>query len=254
MLCLKGFNNSDNFMKLLVPMVFLFSTANAEDVTEELKRGLKQLAPTAQIKSNQSTPIKGISEVIIGNDITGEMYYMTNDGEYLIKGNIIETKTNANITENRKSAIRKDSIDQFDKSQRINFYPEDMKHHVTVFTDIDCGYCRKLHTQMAEYNNLGIGISYLMYPRSGIDTPSYDKAVTVWCSEDKNEAMTNAQNGINLDPIECENPIKDQYIAGQASGVKGTPNIVTDNGTLIPTYMPPDALLERLQLLESSQK
>ena len=247
-------------LKKIILLALTSTQLNAETVLDSdtisrnLENGLNQIAPTAQLKSNQPSPLKGISEVIIGNDVSSEVYYMSDDGAYFIQGVIIETESKLNLTENSKNGLRKEAINQFDKSQTINFYPEKMKHHITVFTDIDCGYCRKLHNQMDAYNELGIGISYLMYPRSGINSPSYDKAVTVWCSEDKNTAMTNAQSGKELETITCDNPIKDQYIAGQASGVKGTPNIVTDNGTLIPTYMPPDALLQRLQQLESSQK
>jgi thiol:disulfide interchange protein DsbC len=247
-------------LKTFILLSTITTLANAEtnlktdSIPEQLKNGLSQLSPTAQIKSTKSTPLNGITEVVIGGEIGGEVYYMSNDGEYLIQGNIIETKSKSNITESSKNGLRKETLNQFDKDQRINFFPEDMKHHITVFTDIDCGYCRKLHNQISEYNELGIGVSYLMFPRTGIDSPSYDKAVTVWCSADKNTAMTNAQMGMSLDPIQCDNPVKQQYLAGQASGVNGTPNIITDNGTLIPTYMPPDALLQRLQQLEALQK
>lgn len=128
------------------------------------------------------------------------MYYISDDGKYLINGSIIDTTSRKDITEERKSGLRKEVIEKVGVDSRINFYPDDMKYHLTVFTDIDCGYCRKLHTQIDEYNKLGIGISYLFYPRSGLNSPSFDKAQTVWCNDDRKTALTNAKSGVELEP------------------------------------------------------
>ena len=207
------------------------------------------MAPDAKISSTSITPIKGLKQINLDSDSIDDVYYMTDDGKYFIQGNIIETKTRKNLTEDSKTSTRQSIVSKFDENQRIDFFPEEMKHHITVYTDIDCGYCRKLHTEMQEYNNLGIGISYLFWPRSGINTPSYTKAVNAWCAVDRNEAMTLAQNGTALEPKQCDNPVADHFESGKKIGVRGTPNIVTDAGELIPTYMPADDLLKRLELL-----
>ncbi len=115
-----------------------------------------------------------------------------------------------------------------------------------VFTDIDCGYCRKLHAQMAEYNEQGIAISYLAFPRAGIGSRSYEKAVSVWCSEDQQDAMTQAKLGADPDPLQCDNPIAEQYQLGQQLGVTGTPALLTSSGQLIPGFVPPQQLRARL--------
>lgn len=222
---------------------------NAEQASKEVLAGVKNLAPTAEVSSMEQTPIKGLSEIVIETGRGGEVYYISDDGKYLLNGNMIDTTSREDLTENKKSGIRIDVINKLDAKQRIDFLPDEMKHHVTVFTDIDCGYCRKLHNQIDGYNALGIGISYLFFPRSGVNTPSFDKAITVWCSKDQQSAMTNAKSGVNIEEKKCENPILEQYEAGKAVGVTGTPAMVLDNGKILPGYLPPDKLLERLEIL-----
>ena len=239
---------------LLLTTLVASSIALAKDASEAIKAGVNNLQPLAKVKSMEDTPIEGISEVVIDTGRGGEVYYMSNDGKYLLNGNMIDTTSRQDLTENKKSGIRRDVLKKFGKKERINFYPDDMKQHVTVFTDIDCGYCRKLHNQIDEYNKLGIGISYLFFPRSGINTPSYDKAVSVWCSDNQQEALTNAKSGINLDKKTCDNPISDQYKAGLAVGVTGTPAILTDDGALMPGYLPPAQLQQRLKMMQASKK
>jgi thiol:disulfide interchange protein DsbC len=227
-----------------------FSTySQAQPPSKLITDGVKNLVPTVKISSIQTTPINGVSEITLDSNSIEDVFYITNDGKYLISGNIIETNSKVNLTENKKSSLRKHIVNNFDKNNRIDFFPENMKHHITVYTDIDCGYCRKLHSEMKQYNDLGIGISYLLYPRSGINSESYNKAVTAWCAVDRKDAMTQSQNGVVLAPKQCDNPVQQHYASGNKIGVRGTPNIVTDDGLLIPTYMPPEALLQRLEMI-----
>jgi thiol:disulfide interchange protein DsbC len=237
--------------KYLISLLIAVSMVNAKEPSKKIIDGIKNLAPTAKVDSMDDTPIKGVSEIVINTGRGSEVYYVSNDGKYLLNGNMIDTTSREDLTDNKKSGIRKQVVDKFGNESRIDFLPDDMKYHLVVFTDIDCGYCRKLHDQMDGYNKLGIGISYLFYPRSGVNTPSFDKAVTVWCSDDKQSAMTNAKAGINLEQKTCNNPIKEQYLAGQAAGVTGTPAMVLDNGKLLPGYLPPEALLQRLVALKA---
>ncbi|MGJ8662306.1 MAG: thioredoxin fold domain-containing protein, partial [Marinicella sp.] len=150
--------------------------------------------------------------------------------------------------------LRKELLAKMGDSQRINFYPENMEHHVTVFTDIDCGYCRKLHAEMTQYNDLGIGISYLFFPRAGLQSASFDKAVNVWCATDQQQAMTLAKAGETVEPQKCDNPITDHYKAGLSSGVSGTPALVLDNGMIMPGYLPPQQLKQRLDAIALNKK
>ena len=237
--------------KIVILVLLISPFVNAEDHSEAIKGGVKNLAPTADVTSIEKTPIKGISEIVINTGRSGEIYYISNDGKYLMNGNMFYTSSREDLTENKKSGIRKELLSDFGDGERIDFFPEEMLHHVTVFTDIDCGYCRKLHNEIDEYNKLGIGISYLFFPRSGVNTPSFDKAITVWCSDNKQEAMTNAKSGVSLENIKCDNPIKVQYDAGLAAGVTGTPALITDKGVMMPGYLPPSQLLQRLAVLDS---
>jgi len=116
-----------------------------------------------------------------------------------------------------------------------------------VFTDLDCGYCRKLHSEMAKYNELGIRVRYLFFPREGPDTESWDKAVSVWCSANRNDALTRAKKGETIKAAKCKpNPVQRDYELGQDVGLRGTPAIVLPDGDLLPGYVPPAMLAQRL--------
>ena len=117
---------------------------------------------------------------------------------------------------------------------------------LTVFTDIDCPYCAKLHREVPQLNKNGITVEYLMFPRAGLGTPSFKKAVSMWCAEDNNKSMTEAKEGRPIDNKTCENPIKAQYQLGQELGVRGTPALITKTGKLIPGYVPADRLTKML--------
>ncbi len=230
-------------------LLLAVTAISAKEPSKAIVDGIKNLAPTASVSSMEKTPIKGIKEIVINSGRGGEVYYISDDGKYLLNGNMIDTTSREDLTENKKSGIRKELMAQFGKDQRIDFFPKEMKHHIMVFTDIDCGYCRKLHNEIDEYNKLGIGISYLFYPRAGLKSPAYDKAVTVWCSDNRQEAMTNAKSGIALENKTCDNPVEAHYKAGQSANVTGTPAIVLENGKLMPGYLPPEKLLQRLNIM-----
>lgn len=211
-------------------------------IVEEKIRGL---APNANSIAISETPIEGILMVQLGGDIV----YATADGKFLIQGRVVNLETREDLTETAKAEVRQELLGGIDTAKQITFAPENPEYELTVFTDIDCGYCRKLHAQVEEYNENGISIHYMAFPRAGIGSKSYDKAVSVWCAEDQQDAMTQAKMGSDPDPLQCENPIAEQYQLGMALGVTGTPALLTANGTLIPGYMPPEKLRARLDEL-----
>ncbi len=229
----------------------LMTTANA-GVTEDkdfnaVEAKIRALVPNATTIAISETPIAGLLQVQINTDIV----YVTADGQYLLQGQIMDIDTRTNITDQAKSGIRLSLLSDLKSDQQITFSPEKPKYDLLVFTDIDCGYCRKLHNEMAGYNELGIAIHYMAFPRAGIGSDSYDKFVSVWCSADQKEALTLAKNGTDPLPQKCPNPIADQYELGREVGVTGTPALLTSDGTLIPGYMPPAQLRERLDSLEA---
>lgn len=233
---------------LLTCLLMTTVNAGAEEANsyDAVEAKIRALVPNAKIIAVSETPIKGILQVQINSDIV----YVTDDGQYLLQGQIMDIDTKANITDQAKSGIRLSLLTDLKRDEQITFAPEEPKYDLLVFTDIDCGYCRKLHNQMAGYNEQGIAIHYMAFPRAGIGSDSYDKFVSVWCSVDQQEAMTLAKNGTDPIPQKCPNPIADQYELGREVGVTGTPALVTSDGTLIPGYVPPEQLRQRLDSLE----
>lgn len=220
----------------------------AEDDYSAVEERIRALAPNATSIAISETPIDGMLMV----QINGDIVYATSDGKYLIQGRVIDLETREDLTEGAKADIRQEMMGEIDASKQIVFTPEDPAYELTVFTDIDCGYCRKLHEQVAEYNEEGISIRYMAFPRAGIGSRSYEKAVTVWCSDDQQSAMTSAKAGEEMEPIQCDNPVAEQYQLGMAMGVSGTPALLTADGDLIPGYVPPSQLRARLDRMTAN--
>jgi thiol:disulfide interchange protein DsbC len=223
------------------------TTAFAEQSEEKgynvVEEKMRILVPNAKTIAISETPIEGVLQVQVNSDIV----YATTDGQYLLQGQIMDLDTRENLTDQAKSGIRASLLTGLDRDQQITYSPEDPKYDLLVFTDIDCGYCRKLHNQMAEYNEEGIAIHYLAFPRAGVGSESYEKFVSVWCADDQQAALTLAKNGTDPEPLSCSNPVVEQYNLGQELGVTGTPSMVTADGTMIPGYMPPAQLRQRLE-------
>jgi len=190
------------------------------------------------------TPLNGVYEVTRGSEIS----YVSGDGRYALLGDLIDLDSDANLSENRRRGIRSRILDAIPDSEMVVYSPKDPKYTVTVFTDIDCGYCRRLHSQMAEYNRLGIRVRYLFFPRSGPDTESWHKAEAVWCSGNRNEALTKAKNGEVVASSKCPTAIiQRDYDLGQKLLVEGTPAIFLPSGEMLPGYLPPGQLLKYIK-------
>lgn len=226
----------------------LVSSVTLADSYEAVRDAVKKLSPLTENIAVSETPVAGLLEV----QIDTEVVYFSEDGKYLLQGRLFNLETREDLTDNAKSGIRQDLIKSYDSSKQIIFSPKDPDYELIVFTDLDCGYCRKLHNQVAEYNEEGISINYMAFPRAGIGSESYSKYVSVWCADDKNEAMTLAKNGDDPVPKVCDNPVKDQYDLGLQLGVSGTPAMVTSDGKMIPGYVPPKQLKERLDSMYKS--
>jgi thiol:disulfide interchange protein DsbC len=211
-------------------------------VHDAIESSLRKVLPDMKADQIRPSPIPGVSEVQVGP----RLFYVTNDGRYLLQGSLIDLQTRQDISENRRKAFRLEAINALGEKDMIIFPAKNARHTVTVFTDVDCTYCRKLHKQINRYNDLGITVRYLLYPRSGANTPSYYKAVTVWCSDNRQDALTRAKAGEQLKPRDCPNPVSDVIALGEAVGLQGTPAIVLDDGEMVPGYVPPDKLAQAL--------
>jgi thiol:disulfide interchange protein DsbC len=231
-------------------LVLSVTAAAAEDYSA-VEDQIRALAPQAKSIAISETPIEGLLMV----QINGDIVYATADGKYLIQGRVVDMETREDLTEGAKSEVRRELLAGVDSTTQITFAPEKPAHELMVFTDIDCGYCRKLHAQIAEYNQQGIAIHYMAFPRAGVGSTSYEKAVSVWCAADPREALTQAKLGAEPAPAQCENPIAQQYQLGLDLGVSGTPSLLTADGQMIPGYVPPDQLRERLdRMAEAAPK
>ena len=211
-------------------------TALKEQLTKTFRR-----APDSLTKS----PLPGVFQVLYGTEVV----YVSADGKYFIAGDLINMETRENVSKLAQRKIRSNIMAKKAKKP-IVFKAKNEKHVVKVFTDIDCPYCAKLHREVPKLNDKGITVEYLMFPRAGIDSKSYDKAVSVWCAGDsaaQQTTMTKAKERKPFDEKKCENPIKAQYELGQEVGVTGTPALVTSSGRLIPGYVPADRLAKMLE-------
>jgi thiol:disulfide interchange protein DsbC len=192
----------------------------------------------------RATPIENIYELTRGSEIA----YVTTDGKYAISGDLFDITTNNDLTEQHRRDARTKQIAAIPESEMLIFGPKEPKYTITVFTDVDCAYCRQLHSQIGEYNRLGVRVRYLFYPRTGPNTESWTKAEEVWCSDNRNEALTRAKLGQDLKTKACaNNPVARHYALGKDFGLQGTPAIVLASGELLPGYVAPAELVQQLK-------
>ena len=212
--------------------------------TNDPRAELVKRLPGSKIEDFRPSPLPGVYEYARGADIL----YVSADGKFALAGDMYDIANETNLSEKRRREARLALIAKVPENQMVIFGPREAKHTVTVFTDVDCGYCRKLHSEIARYNQLGIRVRYLFYPREGPDSESWDKAIAVWCSANRNEAMTRAKKGEKIGNPKCaSNPVAKDYELGQDVGLRGTPTIITASGELLPGYVSPDMLIKRLE-------
>ena len=214
-------------------------------ITENISKAI----PGLIIKDIQSTQIKGMFQV---ESDSGEILFSSSDGRYFITGDMYSTENNelVNLSEEKREKVRAQKIAAIPDDQKIIFPAQgDVKGKISVFTDIDCGYCRKLHKEVPELNSMGIEVSYLAYPRAGINSESYNKYVSAWCADDKLAALTDAKNGKALVAKVCDNPVAKQFMLGREIGVSGTPAIILQDGGLIPGYINARKIAQALELM-----
>lgn len=209
---------------------------------------LSTLVPDLDEVVLRDTPVADWVEVRLG----AEVVYVSRDGRYLMQGRLIDLETQADLTDASRSEMRQALLAALDRSALISFGAEQPEHELLVFTDPDCGFCRRLHEQVQGYAEAGIRIHYLAFPRAGVGSATYDTLVSVWCADDRHAAMDVAKAGRTPAPARCDNPVAEHYQLGQALGVTGTPALVTSDGMVIPGFVPPDQLRSRLDSLARS--
>jgi thiol:disulfide interchange protein DsbC len=203
--------------------------------------------PDVKLEDIRPAPIKGMYEVRMG----GDSLYVTADGRYVISGDLFDLDTRANLTEEGRAVERRSALAKLDEREMIVFAPAKTEHTVTVFTDVDCGYCRKLHSEIEQLTKLGVRVRYLAYPRSGPGSPDWAKMEAVWCSKDRKAAITKAKLGENVKAENCATPVAKQFELGEKMGVRGTPAIFSMSGDYIGGYLPPADMKKRLDELKA---
>ncbi len=227
---------------LIVGVVTAAPTKQNAEV-EQVRQAMGKLLGKRELSSIKPSPIPGLYEVLV----EANLYYVSADGKYLLIGNLVDIESREDLTTPKLAKVKAGMIERFGEENMVIFANEKYEHTITVFTDIDCGYCRKLHAEMEKYNDLGIRVRYLMYPRAGIGSPSYQKAVNVICADDRQTAMTRAKAGKKIEDRKCENSVAQQYGLGQKLGVNGTPAIFLEDGELVPGYVPASRLAGMLK-------
>ena len=227
-------------------LLFIFISMNIsanEELKKEFQKSLSRLSSDFEITNVRETPIKGIYQVTIGPDIV----YMTKDGNYVLKGEILDITNRRNITEDVRAENRVYLLNTISEKEYIEFSASSTKNYIYVFTDTDCGYCRKLHRDVPELNSMGIAVRYLAYPRTGVDSKIGDEMRDVWCADDRQKALTAAKNREQFKSKLCDAPIARHYALGKELGVRGTPAIFLENGIKLPGYIPPDEIYRQIQ-------
>lgn len=195
-----------------------------------IRKALGELAPD----SIQATPVDGIYEVTVGP----HLIYVTADGRYMFQGELIDVLKRESLTEPRRRQVVKGLLAKVSEDDMIIYEPAKPRHTITVFTDIDCGYCRKLHSEIQNYLDAGIRVRYMFFPRAGAGSLSWKKAEAVWCAKDRKTALTAAKNGKPIDMKTCANPIAEHMKLVEQLGARGTPFIVLEDGSTQPGYLP----------------
>jgi len=243
-------NAKINGYLIFLTMIFTMSLSTlvqAQDESQDvanIRAELAKMIPVAEEAEIVPTDVDGVYRLLV----QGNYAYAYVDGDFALIGDLFNTKDKVNLGEVAAGARMAEVIDAVPESKMIKFGPENPERYITVFTDIDCGYCRQLHQEIPALIEAGIQVRYLAYPRAGVPSESYDKYVSVWCSDDQQTALTNAKAG-NTPPSEfCDNPVEETFKLGQEVGVRGTPTLIYDDGTVQPGYVPSAQLIERLGL------
>lgn len=231
-------------MKKILSRVVLTATffvASAEPNLDLLKGSLNT---GALIRSVKPAAIPGLYEVLINSEVV----YLTEDGEKIISGDLYDLKKQISYTDQTKNNLRKTALAKVKDEDKIIFKAKDEKYTVTVFTDISCPYCTKLHQHIADFNDAGITVEYLAFPRAGIGSPNQKKMQNIWCSADKAQSLTDAKLEQKLPETTCEgNQTVEQFLLGQDMGVNATPTMIFSDGELNAGYIRPNQLLAILQ-------
>ena len=227
---------------LVLALVLLVSPAVSDKgIPEAVTRAVANLIPGLEPDRVLSTPIPDLYLAAFG----AQLVYISADGRYLLTGDLIELNSSRNLTEEVRGKARREIVDALDESGMVVFSPKKVRSIITVFTDVSCPYCAKLHQEMGALSKGGIKVRYLGYPRAGIPSQAHDILVSVWCADNPQQAMTDAKAGREIEQKNCDTQIREHMAVADQIGVRGTPTIVLQDGSILPGYLPANELVER---------
>ena len=218
-------------------------SGDVEDI-EKIRAELVKIIPAVTEAKVTKTDAKNVYQI----EFQGAYAYSYVDGDFVLVGDLYNSRTLSNLGDEQTNKKIVEAVSTVPTSKMIVYGPENPKRYITVFTDIDCGYCRKLHSEVSELTAAGIQVRYLAFPRAGIGSQSYNKYVSVWCNGDQQDSLTKAKSGVSVASATCANPIEETYKLGQEIGVRGTPMVIFDDGNISPGYLPSAELIRRLGL------
>lgn len=235
------------FALLFVTAACVSAAADDTEAPADPRVAIAAKFPGSKPEQVKPSPVKGIFQV----DMGGDTAYVSADGKFLFSGDLYDIDSRTNLTEVARTGARSKALAKLDERDMIIFAPTAAKHTITVFTDIECGYCRKLHSEIDQLTKLGIRVRYMAYPRAGPGTDDWKKMEQVWCSKDRKDAITKAKQGEPVKAANCgATPVGKQYELGEQLGVRGTPAIFTPGGEYIGGYLPPQEMVKQLEQLE----
>ena len=228
-------------MLIAAPAFVLAAEGSSE--LEQVREKVGEMFDMIEPEDVNGSPVDDWYEIQKGSIVA----YISADGRYLLQGDLIDLDEQVNLSEVARTDARRELMASVTDEQVIAFSPEEVKYSVSIFTDVECSYCRRLHNQIDEYLAHGIEVRYLLYPRNGPASRAWNTAEEVWCSSDRRNALTMAKLDRKFDTSSCDSSIvQDHYVIGRDVGLSGTPAIVFDDGTMIAGYLTPDQLAAAL--------
>jgi thiol:disulfide interchange protein DsbC len=233
------------YLKILIILTTVCISVNSfadQNEIDKVKESILMILPGMEIDHVEQSVIPGMYTVLIG----AEVFYISKDGNFLFRGDLIDIPKKLNLSEQKRTVARKNLLELVPEKDFIQFSPDNPEHTVYIFTDVTCPYCQRLQGDIKEINEKGIAVKYLAFPRQGLDSPTATMMEQIWCSDNREEALLDAMIGLDLDDVDCASPVVEQFTLGQSLGVRGTPAIFTESGRYLPGYMPPEKLHEML--------
>lgn len=224
-----------------------FSTANAKDAApaqdhQAIRHAVSLINPKADVRAINEFGMPGVKQVLADTSVI----YISDDGRYVFSGLMLDMVEKRNLSDEAQSIARTDMLNSIPKGAVISYEPKEVKHRITVFTDVTCGYCQMFHRDMQSYLDKGIAVDYVPFPRGGQQSPVFTTMKNVWCSKDKKSALETAYKDMPIAAAECNDSVAAMYELGDKLGVQGTPAIYDAYGNHLGGYVSPDQMIQDL--------